>query len=55
MQFRGEVLIPLLQRGQPSSHLRTREIEREPQAKKKVDLYLQMVQLWGQGRVIPAD
>ncbi len=40
----------ITQRGQPSSHRRTREIEKERQAKKKVDLYLQELQSYGQAR-----
>jgi len=43
-QFRDGVRIPLLERGRPSTHHRSREIEQERQGKKKADLYLQVVQ-----------
>jgi putative transposase len=44
VQFRDGVRIPLLERGRPSTHHRSREIEKERQAKEKADLYLQVVQ-----------
>ena len=44
VQFRDGVRVPLLERGRPSTHHRSREIEEERQAKKKADLYLQVVQ-----------
>jgi putative transposase len=44
VQFRDGVRVPLLERGRPSTHHRSREIEKERQAKEKVDLYLQVVQ-----------
>jgi putative transposase len=44
VQFRDGVRNPLLERGRPSTHHRSREIEKERQAKEKADLYLQVVQ-----------
>jgi len=43
-QFRNGVRIPLLERGQPSSHRRSCEIHKEKQQQKTTDLYLQVVQ-----------
>ncbi len=43
-EFRDGVRIPLLDRGRPSTHQRSREIARERQTPKKADLYLQVVQ-----------
>lgn len=43
-QFRDGVWIPLLERGYPSTHHRSREIVRERQAQKKAELYLQVMQ-----------
>jgi len=44
VQFRDGVQISLLERGRPSTHHRSREIEKERRAKKKANLYLQVVQ-----------
>jgi len=44
VQFRDGVRVPLLERGRPSTHHRSREIEMQRRAKKKADLYLQVVQ-----------
>jgi len=44
VQFRDGVRVPLLERGCPSTHHRSHEIEKERRAKKKADLYLQVVQ-----------
>jgi putative transposase len=44
VQFRDGVRVPLLERGRPSTHHRSREIEKERRAKKKAGLYLQVVQ-----------
>ena len=43
-QFRDGVRVSLLERGRPSTHHRRREIEKERRDKKKVKLYLQVVQ-----------
>jgi len=43
-QFCAGVRVPLLERGRPSTHHRQREIEKDRQAKKKADLYSQVVQ-----------
>jgi transposase InsO family protein len=44
VQFRDGIRVPLLERGRPSTHHRSREIEMQRRAKKKADLYLQVVQ-----------
>ena len=44
VQFRDGVRVPLLEHGRPSTHHRSREIEIQRRAKKKADLYLQVVQ-----------
>jgi transposase-like protein len=44
VQFRDGVRVALSERGSPSTHHRRREIEKERQAKKTADLYLQVVQ-----------
>jgi transposase InsO family protein len=44
VQFRDGIQIPLLAHGHPSCHQRSREIAKERQAKKRADLYLQVVQ-----------
>ena len=44
VQFRDGIQVPLLERGRPSTHHRQCEIEKERRAKKKADLYLQVVQ-----------
>ena len=44
VQFRDGVRITLLERGRPSTHQRTQEIEKERRAKKTAGLYLQVVQ-----------
>jgi len=43
-QFRDGVRVPLLERGRPSTHHRSREIEKQRRANKKADLYSQVVQ-----------
>ena len=44
VQFRDGIKVPLLERGHPATHHRSREIEIQRRAKKKADLYLQVVQ-----------
>jgi len=44
VQFRDGVRVPLLERGRPSTHHRSRELEKQRRANKKADLYLQVVQ-----------
>jgi len=44
VQFRDGIRVPLLIHGQPSTHHRSRELEMQRRAKKKADLYLQVVQ-----------
>ena len=44
VQFRDGVQVPLLEHGHPSTHHRSREIEIQRRAKKKGDLYSQVVQ-----------
>jgi len=44
VQFRDGVRVPLLERGRPSTHHRSREIEMNRRAKKRANLYSQVVQ-----------